>query len=322
MQVAVARMRKRTIYFLLFAFFYVFSSRFCKLKVGRGQEISSSSVITTKPNSLKNWPIFVSDKQRKVYSMRGQDGTLEFIFANIGVANSPGFFVEFGFSSDKDYSGSNTFFLKQSYGWTGLLMDGGNFNSSMNLRREYITQFNIIDLFIKYKVPREPDYVSIDLDSCDIWIFESIISNPKLYTPRVVSVEYNAQYPLKSTIAWPQNCSLQWDRKSNLFGSSLGALKLVGDKYGYTLVDVVKKCDAFFVRTDLLGEEKRPSFEKWELFTKKREKKPCLTECNIPFLSYQDFSRTGNLELSQKSAEVEFSSEPLKSILSHKYFQV
>ena len=104
------RMRKRTIYFLLFAFFYVFSSHFRRLKIERGQEIGGGSITTAKPNSLKNWPNFVSDKQRKVYSMRGQDGTLEFIFANIGVVNSPGFFVEFGFSSDKDYSGSNTFF--------------------------------------------------------------------------------------------------------------------------------------------------------------------------------------------------------------------
>ena len=312
-----AKKRELVVYGFMIGFFFLLFLKF----EGRGEaDTLSCNLSNPKPHHLKDWPLYVSDKQRKVFSSRGQDGTLEFIFANIGVVNSPGFYVEFGYSSSEHYSGSNTYFLKHSYGWKGLLMDGGNFNVSMNLRKEFITQFNIINLFIKYGVPREPDYVSIDLDSCDIWIFESIIRNLKVYSPRVISVEYNAQYPLTSTIAWPQDCSFQWDRKSNLFGSSLGALKLVGDKYGYTLVDVVKKQDAFFVRTDLIGEEKPPEFDKFVPMTKKREKIPCLSNCEVPFISYAEFLRTGSHELAERKARVEFSSEPLKSILNHKYF--
>jgi len=283
-------------------------------------EVGDFSGLKVKLNTLNDWPLYVSEKQAKHFSSRGQDGSLQFIFSNIGVINSPGYFVEFGFSSASSYAGSNTYFLKNSYGWNGLLMDGGNFNLSMNLYQEYITQHNILDLFVKYRVPKEPDYVSIDLDSCDIWIFESIISNQKRYSPRVVSVEYNAQYPLEFTIAWPPNCSIQWDRKSNLFGSSLGALILMGEKYGYTLVDVIKKQDAIFVRRDIIGKEKTPELLKWKSMTNKREKLPCISECNVPFISYQEFLSSGNLESAQKMARTEFNSEPLKSILNHQYF--
>jgi hypothetical protein len=46
---------------------------------------------------------------------------------------------------------------------------------------------NIVDIFKKHDVPREPDYVSIDIDSYDIWLFKALVSGG--FRPRVLTVE-------------------------------------------------------------------------------------------------------------------------------------
>lgn len=126
-----------------------------------------------------------------MYSQQGQDGVLAEIFRRLGVTNR--FYVEFGFDAD-DFgggSGPNTRNLWEQ-GWRGLLLDGSHANASINLHRHYIQPDNIAALFKKYEVPKEADYVSIDLDSCDIWV---LLELAKEYRPRVVSVEYNSNFP-------------------------------------------------------------------------------------------------------------------------------
>lgn len=131
------------------------------------------------------------EQERKVHSQTMQDGVLEAIFEHIGTTNK--YYVEFGFDADsfEGSIGSNTRNL-YGQGWTGLLMDGGYENASINLHKEFLTDRNIVELFDKYLVPRAPDYVSIDVDSCDIWI---LLQLTKAYRPRVITVEYNSNFP-------------------------------------------------------------------------------------------------------------------------------
>jgi hypothetical protein len=67
-------------------------------------------------------------------------------------------------------------------------MDGGFENEQINLRREFLTIDNIVELFRKYKVPQEFDLLSIDLDMFDFWILEKIL---KVYMPRIIVAEVN-----------------------------------------------------------------------------------------------------------------------------------
>ncbi len=64
-------------------------------------------------------------------------------------------------------------------------MDGGFEVPEINLHKHMITSENIISLFDLYNVPLEMDYLSIDLDSIDIYIFKTVISSKK-YRPRVI----------------------------------------------------------------------------------------------------------------------------------------
>merc|ERR1712196_695498 len=54
----------------------------------------------------------------------------------------------------------------------------------------------VTEIFAKHNVPIVPDYVSIDIDSCDLWIFLALTIR---YRPRVITIEYNPQFgPLQS----------------------------------------------------------------------------------------------------------------------------
>ncbi|CAM9276495.1 unnamed protein product, partial [Ectocarpus fasciculatus] len=191
------------------------------------------------------------------HSQGGQDGALQYIFQHIGVTSRS--FVEFGFNglTYESDTGANTNFLYQQ-GWRGLLLDGENNNPALNLHATWVDPNTIVSVFDKHKVTEELDYLSIDIDSTELWTFRAIVSSGK-YRPRVVSVEYNSNYPLESTL-----CNTGGDYRwysDKIWGSALLPLKMVGDEFGYTLVDVVSYLDAIFVRTDLLNGSRVPDFE-------------------------------------------------------------
>ncbi|KAK9807812.1 hypothetical protein WJX72_010096 [[Myrmecia] bisecta] len=181
-----------------------------------------------------------------------QDRVLEYIFHHIGVTNK--FFVEFGFNTasfEAGGSGPNTAALYTAFGWRGLLLDGMHRNDTINLHTEFISPDNIVELFDKYSVPAEPDYVSIDIDSTDVWIFRELLASGR-YRPRVFTVEYNANFPLESTVTWPrEGRDTPW-QGNKVMGSAFGAIKAVGDEFGYSIVWVVPYLDIFFVRDDIL----------------------------------------------------------------------
>jgi hypothetical protein len=138
-----------------------------------------------------DWISDITSHSCKIYSSQdGQDGILQYIFKNIGTTNK--FFVEFGFNVNNYYPGcgANTGLLKQQ-GWNGVLFDIENENKDINLFKEIITSENVVEIFEKYEVPKDVDYVSIDIDSIDLWVFRSIISS-NIYKPRLITVEFNS----------------------------------------------------------------------------------------------------------------------------------
>lgn len=165
---------------------------------------------------------------------------------------------EFGFDSSEYESGggANTRNLRDSYNWTGLLMDGGHANPQINLHQEVITPANIVDLFRKYAVPREPDYVSIDLDTTDLWVLRALLASH--IRPRVLSVEFNCVYGADAVFAtWPNDPEARWTG-TNTQGASLAAIEMVGREFGWSLAAVAPELDAFLVRDDLLRGAVKP----------------------------------------------------------------
>ena len=107
--------------------------------------------------------------------------------------------------------------LLQRHGWSGLRFDGDESNHVLvpNLRRAFITPQNIVALFRQHNVSLDVDYVSIDVDSCDLWIFLALLTD--VYRPTVVTIEYNSNYASHR----PMNRSPKFAQTLRMASSSL-----------------------------------------------------------------------------------------------------
>lgn len=128
---------------------------------------AASSAEKSLPLGLSPWQVQMALSEKTTYSQSYQDGILGFLFQYLGTTNN--FYVEFGFNAKKfdGGSGANTYNLHMQ-GWKGLLLDGGAENLAINLHRELLGPHGIAGVFQKYSVPKEPDYVSVDIDSYDV----------------------------------------------------------------------------------------------------------------------------------------------------------
>lgn len=251
--------------------------------------------------NFKKWDFSPKGK----YSQSYQDALLEEIFQHIGTKNSTPFCVEFGFSSRSltERPEANVARMILDKQWDSLLLDGGNENAKINLHKHFLTPSNICAIFEQYSVPKEPEYISIDVDSTDLWLFEAVV---KQYKAMVFSVEYNSHYPLDSAITFPNDPSESW-KGDRGYGASLKALKIVAESNGYSLLWVVPGLDAIFIRNDLIedgsGETHFP-FEKWAACSPITFHKPLknLKRLDI-FMDYEVYlSTNGDIEASRRAA--------------------
>jgi hypothetical protein len=93
----------------------------------------------------------------------------------IGTTANP-YYVEIGYNAPYLTEGSNTLHMYHK-GWDGLLIDGDHENHSINLHAHFVRPDNIVDIFDQHSVPEEPDYVSIDIDSLDVWVARSLLNS-------------------------------------------------------------------------------------------------------------------------------------------------
>jgi hypothetical protein len=187
--------------------------------------------------------LFEWEKSR--YSQNGEDGIIEKIFNTIGTSDSP-YYVEFGV---EDGTECNTRYLREK-NWTGLMMDGGNYNKEINLQKEFIYQSNIIQLFKKYKVPKEFEFLSTDIDYNDFYVLMTIL---KSYRPKVICAEYNSYLgPLTDSVV-VYDPEMMWD-KTTYFGASINAFNNLFAHFNYALVGGTSNgVNIFAIRNDVIG---------------------------------------------------------------------
>jgi hypothetical protein len=192
------------------------------------------------------------------YSMADEDGIIEEIFRRIGVTNRQ--FFEFGCGNGLENNSTYLLFT----GWGGVWLDGseegirsvkthfaGQIQSGkLKAKQTFITAENINALVRETGVDPEPDFLCIDIDGNDYWIWKALEG----IRPRVVAIEYNGTFRPPHKIVQTYNPAYRWD-SSNYFGASLKALEELGRQKGYALVGCnVSGIDAFFVREDLVGD--------------------------------------------------------------------
>lgn len=176
--------------------------------------------------------------ERSVFSQGGQDGVLEAIFNQKGIRK--GRAVEFGARDGLECS--NTANLRLNHGWKVLLMDSEPRSPVVKFAK--IQPDNIDWLLCDFYYI---DYISIDVDGNDYWIWGALTQKP-----RVVTIEYNSKFKNNESFAIEYNPDHKWEG-DDYYGASLLALKKLGEKKGYTLVYVVDRFDAVFIRNDLVS---------------------------------------------------------------------
>jgi hypothetical protein len=198
--------------------------------------------------------------ESKRRSQNGEDGIIAEILRRIGVQER--YFVEFG---AEDGVEGNCAALAED-GWSGLFMEADpNKHTALDAmwrasplvvtRRAVVEPSTIESLFSAAAVPREPDLVSIDVDSTDWYLWEALTR----YEPRLVVIEYNACLPLERKLVQPLELAGSWDG-TDFFGASLGAFEALAERKGYSLVHTDSHgVNAFFVRRDLLDGSDLPS---------------------------------------------------------------
>lgn len=213
-------------------------------------------------------PVYQDDKrlnkyEYQVYSQNGEDGIIEEIFKRIGTSSK--FFVELGVENGLE---CNTAFLLIK-GWRGAWIEGSKkyvdqinkrffslINSrTLKVKEAFINSENIESLFLKLKVPDEFDFLSIDIDGNDYWVWKAISK----YRPKVVAIEYNAMYPANVKWVMKYNPNHIWGKNSHQ-GASLRSLEVLAREKNYILVGCnFHGTNAFFVSNEYKDHFLNPS---------------------------------------------------------------
>jgi len=239
-----------------------------------------------------------------LFSQSYQDQLIELMVRDF---HADKFCVEVGFNAKEllDGSGSNCANLIENHGWRSLLLDAEYENERINLRKELLTRENIVEVFLKYEVPFHPGYISIDVDSIDLFLFEACAQK---YKPLIYSVEYNANFPFGvQATAGPKWAA--W-KNNKAFGASLSALIEVADQAGYALLWVVEPFDAFFIKKDIFEEDPGKYVFHPRHFRKKTlidVHKPVPVNSIHHFIDYKVYSKTNSIPLASESFQRKYS---------------
>jgi hypothetical protein len=189
----------------------------------------------------------ISIARWRKYSQRSQDGIIASVFDAIGTTNKE--CVEFGFNSKSLIGGSgpNCGRLVVDEDWHGTFFDSEYDNIDINLHQVTLTPENLAKTFELHDISHVPDYISIDVDGPDLWLMAAMLEAE--YTPRLISCEYNANFPADVSATVTKDTS--WNNDA-VYGASLAALCKLAHAYNYQLICVEPGYDAFFMPHNLV----------------------------------------------------------------------
>ena len=196
----------------------------------------------------------INNYEFKKTSQNNEDGIIEHIFNKIDLKKVN--FIELGF----DYYENNSLnFLSKAN--KGLFIDSSSDKvlklksilkliyplKDIDIISEFVDKDNFNSIIKSYfKKDQEIDFLSIDVDGNDYYLFENLDLKPK-----IICIEYNFWFGSKIKCSIPYNKNFSWDG-SIYSGASLNSLCSLAKKKGYHLIALESNCvNAFFVRSDL-----------------------------------------------------------------------
>jgi hypothetical protein len=221
-------------------------------------------------------PPSVWDTGFRVFSQFDEDGVILFCLSVAGTGTRR--FVDIG--AGDGVLASNTANLALNLGFHGLFIDAGATEVERGRRfyaahpdtrerppvflREWVTRENVNELVRQTGFEGEIDFLSIDIDGNDYWIFEAL----DCVQPRLVCVETHTEYGLDDFVA-PYYPDLDWRRvpPTNRIGASPLAMTRLAERLGYRLVGAnLYGFNALYLRADLAPPPLLPTIAVEELF--------------------------------------------------------
>lgn len=182
------------------------------------------------------------------YSQNGEDGIISEICRRLDIKT--GWFVEFGAWDGKHLS--NTYNLLAHHNWQGVDIEGSaeRYQDLLRTKAAFPERLHTIctlvdvagenkldQLLARTPIPRDFDLLSIDVDSIDWQIWNSVLE----YQPKIVVIECN-------NLLRPGR--LQLHDPPRHVGASFSSLVELGTRKGYQLVCHTGNC--IFVRKELV----------------------------------------------------------------------
>jgi hypothetical protein len=188
--------------------------------------------------------------KNKYYSQYGEDGIVEEILSRINQKVSiDKWCSEFG-AWDGVYLSNTCYFIKEKK-YKAVLIEGDkkrvedlkkNFQSEDVQKINRFVSFdgeNSLDsIFSETKIPINFDFLSIDVDGVDYYIFESL----KKYKPKIICIEFNPSIPNSVDYVQPKDMKLK-------YGNSAKALLRLAHKKNYSLA-ASTNCNLIFVHNN------------------------------------------------------------------------
>jgi len=205
-----------------------------KLRERISEDFETKKVDTDE--DMLDWMTRIAGSQQNtVFSQGGEDGIIDTIFEQIGTTDKV--YVEFGV---EDCTQCNSRNLREHKGWdtkNSLLMDGGNSNPEINLKKVIFWPHNIVCLFETFQVKKKFDFLSVDTDIYDFFILEAILKAG--YRPRVIAIEINASFDFEdSKTVLPPNDGKSWERHdgTTYHGVSILGANYLFNRFNYSMV--------------------------------------------------------------------------------------
>ena len=193
---------------------------------------------------------YLNSFKKKIHSQFGEDGIIQEIIKRIGKENSDKWCVEFG--AKDGILDSNTYNLIKNSDYNAVLIESDknyfkklkkNFHSEKILKiKKFVTldgENSLENILKQTKIPKNFDFLSIDIDGCDYYIFEKL----EIYIPKIICIEFNHTIPnevdfiQKKNFAIKQGSSaksivnLAKNKKYHLVASTLTNLFFIHDNY-------------------------------------------------------------------------------------------